>query len=62
MYLKRNISHGFGEVIGFQAVPVVQMLSEKHSHLEGDCREHTLFSYWQGAMLLHIKTTQFIHI
>lgn len=36
-YLERYVSHGFGQVIGLQAVPVVKMFSHKHRHLQRNC-------------------------
>lgn len=33
-YLERYVSHGFGQVIGFQAVPVVEMFPQEHGHLQ----------------------------
>lgn len=36
-YLERYVSHCFGQVIGLQAVPVVEMFPYKHGHLQGNC-------------------------
>lgn len=33
--LKGDVGHGLGQVVGLQAVPVIQMFSKKHSHLQG---------------------------
>lgn len=44
IYLKRNIRHRFGKIVGFQAVPVVQMLSKKYSHLKRNYREYNSVS------------------
>lgn len=38
-YLEGHIRHGLGQVIGFQAVPVVQVLPQEYRHLLRDCRE-----------------------
>lgn len=38
-HLKWKISHGLGKVVGFQAVPVVEMFSQKHWHLQRNCQE-----------------------
>lgn len=38
-YLKRDICHSFSQVVSFQAIPVVQMLSKKHTHLKRNCIE-----------------------
>lgn len=38
-HLERDVSHRFGQVIGLQAVPVVQMLSQEHGHFQRDCKE-----------------------
>lgn len=44
IYLKRNIRHRFGKIVGFQAVPVVQMLSQKYSHLKRNYKEYSFVS------------------
>lgn len=36
-YLEWHISHGFGQVIGLQAVPVVEMFPYKYRHLKRNC-------------------------
>lgn len=37
LYLEWHISHGFGQVIGLQAVPVVEMFPHKDGHLQRNC-------------------------
>lgn len=38
-HLEGHICHGLCQIIGFQAVPVVQVLSQEYRHLLGDCME-----------------------
>ena len=35
-YLKGDIGHGLCQVVGLQAVPVVQVLPEEDTHLQGN--------------------------
>ena len=37
-HLEWNISHCLRQVVGFEAVPVVQMFSNKNEFFHGDCR------------------------
>lgn len=35
-HLEGHVGHGLGQVVGLQAVPVVQVLPKKHAHLQGN--------------------------
>lgn len=35
-YLEGDVGHGLGQVVGLQAVPVIQVFPKKHSHLQGN--------------------------
>lgn len=35
-HLEGNVGHGLGQVVGLQAVPVIQVFPKKHSHLQGN--------------------------
>lgn len=36
-YLEGDVGHSFGQIVRLQTVPVVQMFSEEHSHLQRNC-------------------------
>lgn len=36
MYLEGDVGHGLGQVVGLQAVPVIQVFAKKYSHLQGN--------------------------
>lgn len=49
-YLKGDISHGLGQVVGLQTVPVVQVLSEEDTHLEGNYDKKVTEIGWVGTV------------
>lgn len=59
-YLEWNISHGLSQVIGLQAVPVVEMFPYKHRHLQGNCGTTAVLqrhSNFIGKIMRQIKVS-----
>lgn len=57
-YLKGNVSHGFSEVVGLQAVPVVQVLPQKHSHFQRNLKKREHSKKWVTRVELKCRTEQ----